>query len=104
LTVQLRVLDLEDNILNEELHTLKRTVMWRPFIVDLWDTRLPPGESRQYTIDIPFPGNKSAVFVEAEVHYHLLNEARRKRIGYQNKEPIHYPVFQQKIALGKADS
>ena len=104
LTVQLRVLDQEGNILNEELQTLKRTVMWRPFIVDLWDTRLPSGESRQYTIDIPFPGNKSAAFVEAEVHYHLLNEARRKRIDYQNKGPIHYPVFQQKIALGKADS
>ena len=104
LTVQLRVLDQDGNILDEELHTLKRTVMWRPFIVDLWDTRLPPGESRQYGIDVQYPGNQSAVFVEAQVHYHLLDETRRKRIDYHNKEPIHYSIFQQKIALGKTGS
>jgi hypothetical protein len=104
LTVQLRVLDQDGNILDEELHTLKRTVMWRPFIVDLWDTRLRPGESRQYGIDVQYPGNQSAMFVEAQVHYHLLDETRRKRIDYHNKEPIHYSIFQQKIALGKTGS
>jgi hypothetical protein len=104
LTVQLRVLDREGNILDEQLHSLKRTVMWRPFIVDLWDTRLPPGKSRQYIIDIPSPGNGSVAFVEARVNYHLLDETRRKRIDYQNREPIHYPVFQQKIAIGNRDS
>jgi hypothetical protein len=50
LTVQLRVLDKQGKVLVEENHTLKRTIMWRPFIVDLWDTRLPPGEQREYTI------------------------------------------------------
>jgi hypothetical protein len=78
--------------------------MWRPFIVDLRDTRLPPGESRQYSIDISLPENESAAFVEAQVHYHLLDETRRKRISYQNKESIHYPVFQQKIVLAKTGS
>lgn len=35
------------------------------------------------------------------MNYHLLEETRRKRISYQNKELIHYPIYQQKIALGK---
>jgi len=99
LTVQLRFLDQEGNILDEELHTLKRTVMWRPFIMDLWDTRLPPGEIRQYTIDILFPGEKTAAFVEAQVNYHLLDEKRRKRINYENKEPIAYEVFRSRLAV-----
>ncbi len=59
------------------------------------------GESRQYTIGIPLPGNESATFVEAQVNYHLLDETRCKRISYQIKEPIHYSIYQQKIAPGK---
>jgi len=39
LTVRLRVLDGPGNVLDKEQAILKRTVMWRPFIVDLWDTR-----------------------------------------------------------------
>ena len=97
LTVQLRVLDKENNVLNEELNTLKRTVMWRPFIVDLKDTRLARGQPRQYEIELT--DSAKAVSVEAVVRYHLLDEKRRKRIGYENKTPIAYDVFRQKIAL-----
>jgi len=98
LTVQLRVLDREGNVLGKQQATLKRTVMWRPFIIDLWDTRLPRGDTREYSIDVPSNQTQAAV-VEAQVHYHLLDEARRKRIGYENDTPIHYPVFQKRIAI-----
>ena len=101
LTVQLRVLDQQGNILDEELHTLKRTVMWRPFIVDLWDTRLPPAETREYSVNVSNDNVEAAATVEAQVHYHLLDEARRQRIGYENKEPIHYPVFQKILSISK---
>ncbi|MDT8384139.1 MAG: hypothetical protein RRB22_06965 [Gammaproteobacteria bacterium] len=95
LTVRLRVLDGQGQVLNEEQAVLKRTVMWRPFIVDLWDTRLPRGETREYAIDLSENQAKTATVIEAQVHYHLLDEARRKRIGYENTTPIHYPVFQK---------
>jgi hypothetical protein len=96
LTVQLRALDNAGKTLDEETHILKRTVMWRPFIVDLWDTRLPRGETREYHIKIP---PNQAARVEARVDYHLLNESRRQRIGYENDTPISYPVFQQRLPL-----
>lgn len=102
LTVQLRILNHQGVILAEETHTLKRTVMWRPFIVDLWDTRLPRGEQRDYVINV---GHSSgAAFVEAQVDYHLLDEARRQRIGYQNVDPIHYRVFQQRLSITTSNS
>lgn len=101
LTVQLRALDPQGNVLQEEHHTLKRTVMWRPFIIDLWDTRLPPKEAREYSIELEKGIFDKAVTIEAQVHYHLLNEARRQRINYQNKSPIHYPVFEQRLNLAK---
>jgi hypothetical protein len=35
------------------------------------------------------------------VRYHLLDEARRKRIGYENQEPISYVVFHRSIPLAE---
>ncbi len=97
LTVQLRLLDAKGKVLKEEDHLLKRTVMWRPFIIDLWDTRLPHGEQRSY--HLAFPDQQQAVAVEAVVRYHLLDEKRRQRIGYENKEPIAYDVFRQRLPV-----
>jgi len=101
LTVQLRLLSQQGNVLKEENHALKRTVMWRPFIVDLWDTRLSPGETREYSMSVSNNKSEGPVSVEAQVHYHLLAESRRQRIGYENQQPIHYPVFQQSLQVEK---
>ncbi len=100
LTIHLRLLDEQGRVLDEQRHTIKRTVMWRPFIIDLWDTRLPRWQPRQYELEVP--GDSGAVKVEAEIRYHLLDESRRKRIGYVNKTPINYEVFRKQILL-KAD-
>jgi len=97
LSVHLRLLDERGHVLDEQNHTIKRTVMWRPFIVDLWDTRLPRWQPRQY--DLQVPENSEAVKVEAVIKYHLLNEARRKRISYENKTPINYEIFRKQILL-----
>ena len=97
LTVQLRVVDKQNNVLTENMNIIRRNVMWRPFIIDLKDTRLPRGQPRSYDIEIS--DSQKAVSVEAVVRYHLLDEKRRKRIAYENKTPIAYDVFRQKIAL-----
>ena len=99
LSVDLRVLDHDGRVLKEEEHTIKRTVMWRPFIVDLRDTRLPRWQPRSYTLSVPEGEQQKAATVEAVVRYHLLNERRRKRIGYQNNEPIEYEVFHERLSL-----
>ncbi|MCK5640427.1 MAG: hypothetical protein KAJ19_06505, partial [Gammaproteobacteria bacterium] len=97
LSVDLHLLDLNGKRVKESQHILKRTIMWRPFIIDLWDTRLPPGEPRNYSLEIP---DKDGPYtVEAIVRYHLLDEKRRKRIGYENKEPIAYEVFRKRLLV-----
>ena len=96
-SVRLRVLDKDGNVIDEDTNNLKRYVMWRPFIVDLKDTRLPRWQPRTYTIDISDDDN--AASVEATIRYHLLDEKRRKRINYQNTTPIDYNIFTQTISL-----
>ena len=92
LTIQLRVLDNNNDVLDENINFRKRTVRWRPYIIDLKDTRLSRWQLRSYQIDISEPD-------KAVVRYHLPDEKRRKRIGYENKTPIAYDVFRQEIAL-----
>lgn len=104
LTVHFRLLDAQDRLLSEQKHTLVRTLLWRPFIIDLWDTRLPLGEPRTYTLEIPTTGEGSPAVLEAVVRYHLLAESRRKRIGYDNQEPIAYEVFKQRVRLTDKDA
>lgn len=99
LTVSLRLLDNKGDIIKEDRHVLKRTLMWRPFIVDLWDTRLPYGEPRQYSMEFSPGQYDNAAFIEVKVRYHLVDEKRVKRINYQYREPIDYEVFSKRIDL-----
>ena len=99
LTIDLRLLDSEGRVLKEQRHSIKRTVMWRPFIIDLWDTRLPRWQPREYKLSVPVDSKRKPAVVEAIVRYHLLDERRRKRIGYENEDPIAYEVFKQQLSL-----
>lgn len=95
LTVRIRAMSENGEALAEQAHILKRTVMWRPFIIDLRDTRLPPGERRHYELELD--PQMHPAYIEASVDYHLLDEARRVRIGYNNTTPIRMRIFQQKL-------
>ncbi len=103
LTILFSLADPSGKVFKEKTYTLKRTIMWRPFIVDLWDTRLKKNVPRKLT----FKWKKNNVPAGAgdtltvTVRYHLLDEARRNRIGYRNTTPIFYPVFQQIIPLSE---
>lgn len=94
-----RLLDKNGEIIVEEIQIIKRSVMWRPFIVDLKDNRLPPGIPQQHRFNFSTRDRDAAVAVEAVVWYGLVEEARRKRIGYIPKTPVRYEVFRKKLRL-----
>ena len=60
---------------------------------------MPRWEPRVFGFDVDPRRDPAAVAVEAQVQYHLLDEKRRQRIGYESKEPIAYDVFRARIAL-----
>ena len=98
LTLELRPLGSGRQAPAEKVYTLKRYILWRPFIVDLRDTRLPYGQPREFRFPISKRG--APAVVDVTVRYHLLDEARRKKIGYNNVEPISYSVYHERIPLG----
>ena len=99
LSVTLRLLDRNGAVLRQDEYSLKRTILWRPFIVELRDTRLPRWQAKVFSFDVDPAREPTAVAVEAQVRYHLLDEARRRRIGYDNKEPISYEEFRARQAM-----
>jgi hypothetical protein len=77
---------------------MKRDILWRPFIVDLKDTRLASQKPKEFLFEFSDDGNHAKI-LDVIVRYHLLDDKRRRRIGYDNKEPIAYPVFSTRIPL-----
>ena len=73
--------------------------MWRPFIIDLRDTRLPRWQPRSYDFEFSTEGASVPVVLEVEVRYYLVAADRIKRIGYDNREPTHFEIFKQRIEL-----
>jgi hypothetical protein len=100
LTLELRLLGSSGQVLAEKMYTMKRYILWRPFIVDLRDTRLPYGQPREFRFSVIKRGSDTPAAVDVTVRYHFLDEARRKKIGYNNVEPILYPIFHEQVPLG----
>lgn len=101
LTLEMRLLDAQGTVLKERTHTMKRYILWRPFIMDLWDSRLPYGVPRSITFTFSGQGDRKPAALDVTVRYHLLDEARRRRIGYQNSSPIAYAVYHERIPLAQ---
>jgi hypothetical protein len=95
LTVDIKLLDADERVIKQVKEKLIRNIIWRPFIFDLNDSRLPYGEPRNFIMSFDNAGKA----VDVTVKYHLLEESRRERIGYKPTTPINYPIFQERIAV-----
>jgi len=99
LTLELRLMDSAGKVLKEKVYTMKRHILWRPFIVDIKDTRLQYNKPRTYDFRFTKQTNEAAPVLDVTVRYHLLDEKRREKIGFEPEEPISYPIYNVKIKL-----
>ncbi len=96
-SVKFSAFDETGKLLSQRTEILRRNFIWRPFIIDIGDTRLRPGVPRTYRFSIARSRKPRKVVVA--IRYHLLDEKRRRRIGYQNEEPISYEIFRKEFSL-----
>jgi hypothetical protein len=101
LTILFSLVDPAGKVIKKKNCKLKRTIMWRPFIVDLWDTRLVKNTPEKFIFSWNPDGLPEDSRLSVIIRYHLLDEKRRKRIGYRNTEPISYTIFKQSIPFAK---
>jgi hypothetical protein len=99
LTLELRLYNDRGDLLKEKIFPMKRHIIWRPFIIDLVDKRLPFEQPRTFVFSFKKEAKNPPSELDVKVRYHLLDEKRRARIGYENKEPIAYPIYEDRILL-----
>ena len=99
LSIEFLVLDSDGEIIEKKEELIKRTIVWRPFIFDWSDNRLARWQPNTFEFSVNTKNKQQATAVETIVRYHLLPEARRKRIGYENTTPIFYEIYRKKILL-----
>jgi hypothetical protein len=99
LTLELKLLNKEGKVIKEKNHTMKRYIIWRPVVIDIKDTRLPFNEPRSFAFEVKPESENPPSILDVTVRYHLLDEKQREKIGYENNEPIAYPIYNKRIVL-----
>ena len=97
LTVELRVLGSRGHTLKSQVFTLERSVLWRPFIIELHDTRLRPLEPRTYDIGFSIHSHLRPTAVEAVVRYWFMDTSHQAHDHY--RAPISYVVYRRRILI-----
>ena len=99
LSLEFRLYGKGGNLVQEETFRMKRYILWRPFIVDLKDTRLPFRVPKRFGFSFREEDRYMPYRLDIRITYHLLDEKRRREIGYEAKDPIAYTIYERRISL-----
>lgn len=102
-TVEFIVEDRQGNVLQQQTSTMGRWIMWQPAIVELYDNRLLPLASREYTFSFRIPENTVGLKLRTLVQYHILtdkqHEMLQNKYGLSANDPYRYKVYEREFPL-----
>ena len=70
-TVEFEVEDRNNQVLHSQKNTMGRWILWQPAIVEVYDNRLLPLASRDYTFAYRLPKEIDGLRLKATVRYHI---------------------------------
>jgi hypothetical protein len=102
-TVEFTVADANQKVLKEQSDTMGRWIMWQPAIVELYDNRLMPLASRDYTFDYKLPADVTGLKLKALVRYHIQTEKQHQMLidkyGLTADDPYRFTVYEREVPL-----
>jgi len=102
-TVEFSVQDQQGKILDRQTDTMGRWILWQPAIVELYDNRLLPLASRDYTFSYRLPTEQDKVTLKALVRYHILtddqHEMLKKKYGLTAEEQYSFTIYERSFPL-----
>ncbi|MEP6601378.1 MAG: hypothetical protein ABJB49_06145 [Nitrospirota bacterium] len=102
-TVEFQVQDKDGKILESQQNTMGRWILWQPAIVELYDNRLLPLASRNYTFTYHLPRQMDGLRLTARVRYHIQTEGQhqmlKKNYGLTSPEAYFYTVYERDVPL-----
>jgi hypothetical protein len=102
-TVEFAVEDQNGTVLEDQLDTMGRWIMWQPAIIELHDNRLMPLASRDYTFEYQLPKDSVGLKLITRVRYHIQTERQHQMLidkyGLTAKDPYNFIVYEGQVPL-----
>ena len=104
-TVEFVVLDNQAKILAQQSQTMGRWILWQPVIVEVYDNRLMPLASRDYTFAYRLPAQAAGLTLKTRVRYHILTDAQhqtlQKKHGLTAEDPYAFTIYERDFPLSE---
>lgn len=102
-TVEFAVEDQNQKVLETQKDTMGRWILWQPAIVELYDNRLMPLASRNYTFVYQLPKDVAGLTLTTKVRYHIQTEGQHQmlidKFGLTAKDPYNFTVYEREVPL-----
>lgn len=101
--ISFTVTDQRGRVMALQDHTIGRWILWRPVIVELYDNRIAPQESRDYAFTTQIPPDGKSLVLYVSVKYHILTEKAYNKLqtqyGLAEEVPYVFTIYEQEIPL-----
>jgi hypothetical protein len=102
-TVEFSVEDQQGKLLDHQISTMGRWIMWQPAIVELYDNRLLPLASREYQFVYRLPAQAEGLKVRTRVQYHILTDKQHEMLqtkyGLTGNDPYRFVIYEREFPL-----
>ncbi len=103
--IELEIKDGDGRVVSRQSHTISRWIIWRPVIIEVFQNRIPPLQSRDYSIAyrMPDPSRAGKMTIHAKVSYHILTERAyqklKDRYGLTEEVPHDFTIYEEEVPL-----
>ena len=102
-TVEFTVRDPNGTVVHQQLDTMGRWILWQPVIVEVYDNRLLPLASRDYTFGYEIPEGEKGWRVEARIRYHILTDDQHQMLKDKyhltGEDPYVFTIYEREFPL-----
>jgi hypothetical protein len=102
-TVEFVVQDKNGRVVERQQDTMGRWVIWQPVVVEVYDNRLLPLASRDYTFTYRVPDRLDRLTLKTIVRYHILTDGQHKMLetnyGLTANDPYRFTIYEREISL-----
>lgn len=102
-TVEFLVENGARQVLDRQVDTMGRWILWQPAIVEVYDNRLLPLAGRDYTYEYQVPAGSERLTVKTRVRYHILTDGQhemlREKYGLTADDPYAFTIYERDFPL-----
>ena len=103
-TVEFFVRDSQGTVVHQQADTMGRWILWQPVIVEVYDNRLLPLASRDYTFGYEVPEGEKGWSVQARIRYHILTDDQHQMLkddySLTADDPYVFTIYERDFPLG----